>query len=60
MIKMELTFYDVINYLWLSLSRKWHFAREHDVQDNAHRPNVNFRVVILKENFRRHVVRRPA
>jgi len=27
MIKMELTFYDVINYLWLSLSRKWHFSR---------------------------------
>jgi hypothetical protein len=56
-LEVEFTLNDVSNNLKLGVTREWNFATEHDVEHYAHRPNVNFLVVVLKENLWCNVIR---
>ena len=51
MIEMEVTLNDVADNFKFRVAREGHFAREHDVQDDAERPNIDLRVIVLKEDF---------
>ena len=57
MIEMEVTFDNIANDFELRVSREWYFARKHNIKDDSQRPDIDFRVVVLKENFGCDVVR---
>ena len=50
-IEMKVTFDDITNNFELWVAWEWHFAGEHDVEDDAEWPYVNFRVVVLEEHL---------
>jgi hypothetical protein len=55
-IKMKVALYDVANDFEFRIAWKRHFTAEHDIQHNTKRPNVDFRTVVLKEDFRSNVI----
>lgn len=50
-IEMEVTFNDITNDFKLRISWEGHFTREHDIENDTKGPNVDLRVVVLKENL---------
>ena len=60
MVKVEIAFDDISDDFKFRVAWEWHLARQHDVEHNAQRPNVNLHVVVLQEDFRRNVVGRSA
>ena len=56
MLEMIFSFDDIVNNLWLGSSRERNLSWKHDVEDDAHRPNINWRVVGLKEDLWCNVV----
>ena len=60
MVEMEITFDDIADDFELRVSWEWHLARKHDVEDDSQGPDINFRVVVLKEDLRCNVVRLPS
>ena len=56
MVEVEVAFDDVSDDFELRISWEWHLSREHDIEDNSERPNINLRVVVLKKDFRRDIV----
>lgn len=53
---MKITFENIADYLNLIVARKRHFARKHNVENDAHRPYVDFLRVVLEKDFRSDVV----
>ena len=56
-IEVEVALDDVAYDLQFRVAWKRHLARQHDVQHNSHRPDVNLGVVLLEEYLWRNVVR---
>jgi hypothetical protein len=57
-VEMELAFDNILNDLWLSTPWERNLSRQHDIKHNTHAPDVNFHIVLLKENLWGDVVRR--
>jgi hypothetical protein len=57
MIEVKIAFNDIAYNLELTIAREWHFPRQHDVENHAHGPDIDLRIVILKEHFRGDIVR---
>ena len=55
-VEVKITLNHIADDFELGVTRERHLTREHDVKNDAHRPDVNFLVVLLKENFRGNVV----
>jgi hypothetical protein len=55
-VEVELALDDVLDDFPLVSAREGDLAREHDVEDDAHGPNVDLLVVPLQEDFRCDVV----
>ena len=51
MIEMEVTLDDIADNFELRVARKGNFSRQHDVEDDSERPDVNLRVVVLQEHL---------
>ena len=51
MIEMEVTLDDIADDFELRVSRKGNFSRQHDVEHDSKRPNVNLRVVVLQKDL---------
>lgn len=56
-LKVKITFNHIMNNFRFILTWKRNFAREHDIQNDSHRPYVNFRIVFLKKYFWGHIIR---
>ena len=58
MVEVELTLDNILNNLWLSTPWEWNFSRQHNIEHNTHAPDVDFHIVLLKENLWGDVIRR--
>ena len=56
MIEMEVTLDDIADNLKLRVARKGNFSRQHDIEDDSERPDVNLRVVVLQKDLWCNVV----
>ena len=55
-IKMKLSFDNIMYNFRFIPSWKRYFSRQHDIKDNAHRPNIYFRIILHEKNFGCHVI----
>ena len=56
MVEVEVALYHVANDFELRVSWEGDLTREHDVEDDTQRPDVNLRIVVLQEHFWCNVV----
>ena len=56
MLKVILSFKHALDDFSLSFTSEGNLAREHDVKDNAKRPNVYLAVIFLVEHLRRDII----
>jgi hypothetical protein len=47
MIEVKIAFNDIAYNLELTIAREWYFPRQHDVENHAHGPDIDLRIVIL-------------
>ena len=57
-VEVELAFDNILNDLWLSTPWERNLSRQHNIEHNTHAPDVDFHIVLLKENLWGDVVRR--
>jgi len=60
MVEVEVALYHVADDFELRVSWEGDLTREHDVEDDTQRPDVNLRIVVLQEHFWCNVVWRSA
>lgn len=56
MIEMEVTFNDIADDFKLRIAWEGHFTWKHDIEDNTERPDIDLRVVVLKEHLRSDII----
>ena len=58
MVEVEYALDNILNDLWLCSPWERNLSWKHYIEDHTHAPDVDFHIILLKENLRGNVVRR--